>query len=171
MYIFSHFFIKDFVRKDLYKLFELFYFILPTSIKENIRVKVSELSNDNYKVTQPSLNTLIKESEKYNSILPPIEEAKSIFGEFLPDNTNLFRFMAFIYNKIKEVGLINSEYQQIWYIKFLRIMSDCFLPNFDYDKFKGNFDFIVSQFSESQSLPASSTVSLPASSTVSLPAS
>jgi thiamine kinase-like enzyme len=168
--IFSYFSIKDFVRKDLYKLFELFYFILPTSIKKNISVKVSELSNDNKKVTQPSLNTLIKESEKYNSILPTIEDAKSIFGKFPDYNTKLFRFMAFIYNKIKEVGLIKSEDQR-WYIEFLRIMSDCFLPNFDYDKFKGNFNFIVSQFSESQSLPASSTVSLPASSTVSLPAS
>ena len=57
----------------------LYYFILP-STKRDI----------------PELNL-----NDYNSKFPNSEYAKIIFGDFLKDNENLFRFMAHIYNKLK----------------------------------------------------------------------
>jgi hypothetical protein len=42
--------------------------------------------------------------------------------------------------------LKDNETQRIWYIDFLKIMSDCFLPDFNYLLFMGKFEKIVSQF-------------------------
>jgi hypothetical protein len=84
---------------------------------------------------------------KYDKKLPSKDTAKSIFGNFPDENTNLFRFMAYIYYKIK-LYLIKNQTQQIWYKDFLKIMSACFLPDFNYDEFKKDFENIVSQFSK-----------------------
>jgi serine/threonine protein kinase len=114
-------------KNNLYKLFELFYFILPTS-----------------KRTIPKLN---KASNYYDTRLPKAKQAKSIFGEFLPDNTNLFRFMTYIYNIIDDKLIdIDNDKQQRWYKDFLKIMSACFLPDFNYSQFMNEFKIIVSQF-------------------------
>jgi serine/threonine protein kinase len=126
---------------DLYRLFNLFYFILPTS-KRNIMTL-------NVNVTLSYFNFLLP---NYN-LLPTEYDTKIIFGEFPNENTNLFRFMAYIYKKI-ELYLIKNQSQQKWYKDFLKIMSACFLPEFNYDEFKKNFEDIVSKFSENPHAPA-----------------
>jgi serine/threonine protein kinase len=121
--------ISDFTKESIYNLFILYYFILPTS-KRIMIPDIDNLSN-----------------EECDPLLPSSLDAKSIFGDFSDDNTNLFRFMTFIYNKIKLKLKIN-ETQQLWYIEFLKIMSTCFLPDFDYVKFIPIFNEIVSKFSK-----------------------
>ena len=111
---------------SFYKLFELFYFILPQSYRDKIK-KIEELDN--------SLNY-------YNIKFPSIEETKKIFGDVPNDHINLFRFMAYIYSYI-----ISNREEDIWYINFLKIMSDCFLPTFNYEEFIPKFKNIVLQFS------------------------
>ena len=130
-YIFDYFKIYSaFEDVHMYKLFDLFFFILPESdLKKNI------LETPDY-----------SDYSEYKN-LPSEEEAKSIFGNFPDENTNLFRFMAFIYSKIK-IDLTKNKTQQIWYKDFLKIMSACFLPEFNYDKFETDFKNIVSKFSE-----------------------
>jgi signal transduction histidine kinase len=83
---------------------------------------------------------------EYDTFLPSEKIAKEIFSDFNKDHTNLFRFMAYIYNEI-ELHLIKNKEQKLWYIQFLKIMSACFLPEFNYDKFKIVFNEIVSKFS------------------------
>lgn len=117
--------ISSFNKTELYNLFKLFYFILPES-KRNI----SKLNS-----TLPF----------YEDLLPSKDRAISIFGTILDENINLFRFMAYIYYNIKN-RLIKNETQDIWYKNFLKIMSACFLPNFNYDQFKPQFNAIVSGF-------------------------
>jgi hypothetical protein len=153
-YIFDYFKIySNFEDVHMYKLFDLFFFILPESdLKKNI------LETPDY-----------SDYSEYKN-LPSEEEAKSIFGNFPDENTNLFRFMAFIYSKIK-IDLIKNKTQQIWYKDFLKIMSACFLPEFNYDKFETDFKNIVSKFSElpeiqedgfgSDSIPARVPVGVP----------
>jgi hypothetical protein len=153
-YIFDYFKIYTaFEDEHMYKLFDLFFFILPESdLKKNI------LETPDY-----------SDYSEYKN-LPSEEEAKSIFGNFPDENTNLFRFMAFIYSKIK-IDLIKNKTQQIWYKDFLKIMSACFLPEFNYDKFETDFKNIVSKFSElpeiqedgfgSDSIPAHVHVGVP----------
>jgi serine/threonine protein kinase len=152
VYILHTLSISSFDEIDLYKLFELFYFILPTS-----RRTIDKLNRSNRVM-------------RYNTVLPSISKTTGIFVEFQHDNTNLFRFMAHIYNIINNARLINSDGQRTWYINFLKIMSDCFLPEFNYTNFKEKFDSIVSQFTASQSSLASLPSSLPASSPASLTA-
>ena len=115
--------ISGFNPISMYNLFLLYYFILPES-KKNI-------TTDNI----------------YDVLLPTSLYAKCIFGNFIDDNTNLFRFMAFIYNNI-ELHLRLNKTQQTWYIDFLKIMSTCFLPDFDYNNFKPIFNGIVLNFSQ-----------------------
>ena len=112
-------------ENDVYILFNLFYFILPES-----------------KRTIPELNI---NSNYFNNFLPNKNITIQIFGTYPDGQTNLFRFMAYIYNKIKPS--LNNETQYKWYIEFLRIMSDCFLPTFNYKDFKPQFENIVSRFS------------------------
>jgi len=58
--------------------------------------------------------------------------------------------MTYIYYIInKNQHLKNNEKQRLWYIEFLKIMSDCFLPDFNYDLFMVKFEKIVSRFSAS----------------------
>ena len=125
-YILSDLDIKNYDDESLYKLFELFYFILPQSDKEKI-IKIEELDN--------SLN-------HYNRKFPTTEETKKIFGDVPDDHINLFRFMTYIYSYI-----ISNREEDIWYINFLKIMSDCFLPTFNYEEFIPKFKNIVLQFS------------------------
>ena len=115
--------------EQLYRLFELYYFILPTTIRE----------------TLPN----IKSYNDYDEILPTIFQAKDIFNTFSDDNTNLFRFMTFIYFVIHDNITFENEEQKLWYKKFLKCMSNCFLPTFNYDSFKLTFNEIVSEFSAS----------------------
>jgi hypothetical protein len=121
-------FISSYGENDLYKLFELFYFILPMS-----------------KRTIPELDSA---SEYYDKLLPKLWKAKFHFGSFPDDNINLFRFMTYIYYKINNY-LTENDKQQLWYREFLKIMSACFLPEFDHTQFKEDFKKIVSQFSAS----------------------
>ena len=125
--ILNEFNITNFIDKDLYTLFILFYFILPT----NKRKEIHEL-NDNLYL-------------HFDKLLPNITKTKNIFSSYPKEHTNLFRFMAYIYNIIKHD--VNNETQHKWYIEFLRIMSDCFLPTFNYEDFKPRFKNIVSRFS------------------------
>jgi hypothetical protein len=104
-------------------------------------------------------------SEYYDKLLPKLGKAEYIFGSFPDDNVNLFRFMTYIYYKINKY-LIENEKQRIWYKEFLKIMSACFLPEFNYEQFKEDFKKIVSQFSASldvisPSPPAPSSLPLP----------
>ena len=127
-YILRQLNILNYEDNSLYKLFELFYFILPNSNRT-----ISELN---------------EKSSYYNQLLPSEEETKQIFSDFLNDHINLFRFMAYIYIYIKENNrdLLNDK-QNIWYINFLKIMSECFLHTFNYNNFKPIFIEIVSTFS------------------------
>ena len=119
--------ISDFKENSIYNLFKLYYFILPTSIRNKIP-DIDKQSND-----------------ECDPLLPTHLDAMCIFGNFPDDNKNLFRFMAHIYNKLNS-NLRLKENQQTWYKNFLKIMSTCFLPDFDYDKFKPIFNQIVLQF-------------------------
>jgi serine/threonine protein kinase len=130
-YILKDLSISSYSENDLYKLFELFYFILPMS-----------------KRTIPKLDSA---SEYYDRQLPSIDEARMMFRSFPEDHTNLFRFMTYILLKIDNhlIEKTASEKEYIWYIEFLKIMSACFLPEFDHEQFKEDFKKIVSQFSAS----------------------
>jgi serine/threonine protein kinase len=144
-YILRDLSISNYVEYDLYRLFELFYFILPMS-----------------KRTIPKLDSA---SEYYDKLLPKLWKAENIFGSFPDENANLFRFMTYIYYKINKY-LIENEKQRIWYKEFLKIMSACFLPEINYEQFKEDFKKIVSQFSASldvisPSPPAPSSLPLP----------
>jgi len=122
-------FIEGDNQTRLNNLFVLFYFILPKSKRI-----IPELDVD-------------KMYTEYYDFLPSEEIAKEIFSDFNKDHTNLFRFMAYIYNEIIKLYLIKNKEQKLWYIEFLKIMSACFLPEFNYDEFKIVFNEIVSKFS------------------------
>ena len=121
-------FIKGDNQARLNNLFVLFYFILPYLKRIIPELDVNEMYTE------------------YDTFLPSEKIAKEIFSDFNKDHTNLFRFMAYIYNEI-ELHLIKNKEQKLWYIQFLKIMSACFLPEFNYDKFKIVFNEIVSKFS------------------------
>ena len=125
--------ILNYDKNNLYNLFELFYFILPNS-NRNI----------------PKLN---EQSRYYNQLLPSEDETNQIFSDFPPEHINLFRFMASIYKRIDHYLIIKNKKQQIWYTKFLKIMSDCFLPDFNYESFELKFNEIVLEFSKLPELP------------------
>jgi serine/threonine protein kinase len=112
-------------NNNLYKLFELFYFILPTPRR--------------------TIDKLNSASEYYDKKLKEIKNAESIFGSFPNEHANLFRFMTNIFYIINQ-NLIDTQMQQKWYIDFLKIMSACFLPDFNYSQFMNEFKIIVSQF-------------------------
>ena len=127
--------VEDDELQTLNRLFELYYFILPTSIRDT-------LPRDN-----------IKYYNHYDEILPSIDdEAKHIFNPFSDDNINLFRFMAYIYVEIK-FDLIDNEIQDSWYKEFLQCMSDCFLPTFNYTDFEPKFKVIVGKFASLSDVP------------------
>ena len=117
--------IKNFNENDLYILFNFFYFILPTP-KRNIDILDINLYY-------------------FDKLLPSKYKATHIFGNFLDEHTNLFRFMTYIYNKIDYH--LKNKLHRIWYKKFLKCMSACFLPEFNYDDFIPLFNKIVNEFS------------------------
>ena len=131
--LFSTLGISDYSKISLYKLFELFYFILPKPYR--------------------TIQILNNNSNYYNDLLPSEKETNIIFSDFPDEHINLFRFMAYIYKKIDDYKLIKNEKQQIWYANFLKIMSACFLPDFNYEKFKIQFNAIVLEFSKLPELP------------------
>jgi WD40 repeat protein len=101
-------------------LFYLYYYILPTDYRTNQEI------NDN--------NFVMYLDCKF----PTFEESKQIFGEFNPEHTNLFRFMAFIYNNLSNIpDVYKIDINN--FINFLRVLSDCLLPDFDYDLFIPKF--------------------------------
>ena len=118
--------ILNYSHDNLNKLFELFYFILPESNRK--------------------IDILNDKTKYYTHLLPSETETLKIFSDFPSPHTNLFRFMAYIYNKIKYYLIKNPE-QDLWYKKFLKHMSACFLPTFNYDSFKLTFNKIVLTFS------------------------
>ena len=123
--------IRSYDENDLYRLFELFYFILP--------------------MPKRTIPTLDSASKYYDGQLPSIYEARTMFGSFPDDHINLFRFMTYILYKIDRHLIEKTAHQKQveWYITFLKIMSACFLPEFNYEQFKEEFKKIVSQFSAS----------------------
>jgi serine/threonine protein kinase len=122
--ILDKFSITGYEKKDLKNLFYLYYFILPKDFFLDI------ISDDAYFNSQSSL--------KYNHILPSVEKTKEIFGVFEEKHTNLFRFMAFIYNNSKDLITVYSIKNENL-INFLKTLSDCLLPDFKYDEFEPKF--------------------------------
>ena len=133
--IFSELGITGYEATYMYKLFNLYYFILPSTNK----IDIPEIDL-NY----------------YNSKFPNLEEVKRIFGIFNGDHTNLFRFMAYIYNKLKDIPRkfnLNEQH----FKEFLKVISDCLLPSFNYNifvpKFIKSVNTLFSQLPESVKLP------------------
>ncbi len=111
--------IKHYDAYSLYTIFELYYFILPKSLRQ-----IDDLIN--YKNIEA----------KFNSRLPLI--SSSIFGDIPSDNENLFRYMTFIYDRLVYNNILlyftNDSLKN-----FLKVISDCLLPQFDYETFKPKF--------------------------------
>lgn len=101
-------------------LFYLYYYILPTDYRTNQEI------NDNIFVMY------------LGTKFPTFEESRQIFGEFNLEHTNLFRFMAFIYNNLINIPDV-YRIDRNNFINFLRVLSDCLLPDFDYDLFIPKF--------------------------------
>jgi serine/threonine protein kinase len=102
-----------------YVLFKLYYFILPQS-----------------KRIIPNLN--VDSDKEFNDKLPNSDYAKSIFGNFPLENINLFRYMSLIYNKLNYyLNSINFNDNSLK--QFLKVISDCLLPDFNYDNFKPKY--------------------------------
>ncbi len=72
----------------------------------------------------------------FNSRLPSI--SGTVFGDIPSDNENLFRYMTFIYNNLVKYNIL-LYFGQVELINFLKIISDCLLPQFDYETFKAKF--------------------------------
>lgn len=111
--------IKHYDAYSLYTIFELYYFILPKSLRQ-----IDDLIN--YKNIEA----------KFNSMLPLI--SSSIFGDIPSDNENLFRYMTFIYNRLVYNNIL-LYFTNDSLINFLKVISDCLLPQFDYETFKPKF--------------------------------
>lgn len=114
--IFSELGIKNYDEESMYNLFDLYYFILPLKIRNEINLK--------------------------NSIVyrfPDFENVIKIFGNVSIENENLFRFIAYIYNKLERIQLIfNLNVKQ--FKEFLLVLSDCLLPDFNYVNFIPKFN-------------------------------
>jgi serine/threonine protein kinase len=111
--------ITKYEADHIYKLVNLYYFILPS--------------------TKRDIPELDRNSNDYNYKFPNSENAKIIFGDISKDNENLFRFMAFIYNKLKYIPSIYNL-NELHFKEFLKVISDCLLPNFNYVNFKPKFE-------------------------------
>jgi serine/threonine protein kinase len=102
-------------------IFELYYFILPKSLRQ-----IDNLIN--YENIEA----------KFNSILPLISHTRTVFGDIPPDNENLFRYMTFIYDRLVFNNILlyftNDSLKN-----FIKVISDCLLPQFDYETFKPKF--------------------------------
>ena len=120
--------INNYSESNSLKLFDLYYFILPQNLRTN------EIFNQRL--------------ETYDRFLPNLEETKKIFVEFDENHNNLFRFMAFIYN------LLKNKFNQIKLKFFLQTLSDCLLPSFDYDIFIPKFKIAVEQLLPAPVQPA-----------------
>jgi hypothetical protein len=118
--------IRHYDEYSFYTIFELYYFILPKSLRQ-----IDDLID--YK----------KIEAKFNIRLPIISEA-TIFGDIPPDNENLFRYMTFIYNNLVLKNIIlyftNDSLKN-----FLKVISDCLLPQFDYETFTPKFVASIEQ--------------------------
>jgi len=108
-------------RKEItiINLFYLYYFILPTRYR------------DIEKVNEES-------SKLFSTVLPDVKKTREIFKDFEEEYTNLFRFMTFIYMNIN-IPQINQDNL----INFLKILSDCLLPTFEYIDFIPKFNKAV----------------------------
>jgi serine/threonine protein kinase len=123
--ILDKFQIYGYEQKDLENLFYLYYFILPKDFF-------------NKRIPDAVFKYFNKKSKKYNHILPTVEKAKEIFGDFDEIHTNLFRFMTFIYNNnLDLISIYGMKSENL--INFLKTISDCLLPNFKYDEFEPKF--------------------------------
>jgi WD40 repeat protein len=110
---------------EITKLFYLYYYILPKDYRTNT-----------------TLNNIYIILYYFDTKFPSFEKSRQIFCDFNPQHTNLFRFMAFIYDKlivIPDVYRIDRNN----FIIFLRVLSDCLLPDFDYDLFIPKFKAAV----------------------------
>ena len=112
--------INNFSANSIYKLFRLYYFILPQS-KRTIK-KLNDDSN-----------------QEYETKFPNSDYAKSIFGNFSLENENLFRYMSFIYTRLWNI-IEKHGYVHINLVNFLSVLSYCLLPEFNYDEFKPDFN-------------------------------
>jgi WD40 repeat protein len=112
---------------DKIKLFNLYYYILP----EKKRI-IKEINDDK------NLFTI------FDNHFPKVEETKKIFGGVDNKNINLFRFMTFIYKKLENIPEL-YKIDRIDFINFLKILSDCLLPNFNYDEFIPKFKDAVNK--------------------------
>jgi len=110
--------------ENITNLFNLYYYILPTDYRTNQEI------NDNIFVRY------------LDTTFPTFEESIQIFGEFNLEHTNLFRFMAFIYNNLINLPDV-YRIDRNNFINFLRVLSDCLLPDFDYDLFIPKFKTAV----------------------------
>ena len=136
--------ITKYEADDIYKLINLYYFILPSTKKKDILALATKR------------DILALDSNNYNSKFPNSDYAKSIFGNFSLENENLFRFMAFIYNKLREIpSKYNLDEQH--FKGFLKVISDCLLPSFDYNifvpKFINSVNLLFPKLSQSIKLP------------------
>ena len=119
--------ITKYEADDIYKLINLYYFILPSTKKKDILALATKR------------DILALDSNDYNSKFLNFENAKIIFGDDIsPDNENLFRFMAFIYNKLKYIPSIYNL-NELHFKEFLKVISDCLLPSFNYNIFVPKF--------------------------------
>ena len=104
------------------KLFYAYYFILPEQyrIYEEINAKM----------------------DQFDILFPSLADSICIFGDINPEYTNLFRFMTFIYNELIDIPDV-YRIDRNNFINFLRVLSDCLLPDFDYDLFIPKFKAAV----------------------------
>ena len=113
---------KKEVKKE--DLFYLYYYILPT---------IDRTNNPRNHIFYMYI---------FNAIFPTLEESIKIFHDFNPEHTNLFRFMAFIYNKLIDIPNV-YRIDRYNFINFLKVLSDCLLPDFNYDLFIPKFTAAV----------------------------
>jgi len=132
--IFKDLKIKDIQEDSMYNIFKLYYFILPES--KRIIPELNEHSNAIY-------GSLFSSNDYLD-----------LFGVVPPENINLFRFMSYIYFKL-DYYLLSSKDERDYYflrnknnkqnlIEFLRVLSDCLLPNFEYATFINKYKIAVS---------------------------
>ena len=103
----------------LYKLFRLYYFILPQSKRIIQRLNIDS-------------------NQEFEDKLPNPDYAKSIFGDIPVENINLFRYMSLIYNKL-DFYLQSIKFNDNYLKQFIKVISDCLLPDFNYDDFKPKY--------------------------------
>lgn len=118
----------------MYNIFKLYYFILPES--KRIIPELNEDSNEIY-------GTLFSSNDYLD-----------LFGVVPHENVNLFRFMSYIYSKLDYYLLSSKDERDHYFLKnidnkqklieFLRVLSDCLLPNFQYANFINKYKKAVS---------------------------